>query len=129
MRVGALLQLGSLGGLLIRSLSPRAAALPRRRSTSCKTSIFKNTSVPIPPASRGMVTLVVATTIDPASIGPASALLAMPGWHPGPSIRVSFLFLTTFIFLYVYSLFYLKWAHFNFTREGENDEILLIGLS
>ncbi|WCJ35803.1 D-aminoacyl-tRNA deacylase [Euphorbia peplus] len=30
-----------------------------------------------------MVTLVVATTVDPASIGPASALLAMPGWQPG----------------------------------------------
>ncbi|CAK9147910.1 unnamed protein product [Ilex paraguariensis] len=34
-----------------------------------------------------MVTLVVATTTDPASIGPASALLAMPGWHPGPLIQ------------------------------------------
>ncbi|KAM7468436.1 hypothetical protein LguiB_015998 [Lonicera macranthoides] len=31
-----------------------------------------------------MVKLVVATTTDPASIGPASALLAMPGWNPGP---------------------------------------------
>ncbi|KAJ0747799.1 putative D-aminoacyl-tRNA deacylase [Helianthus annuus] len=37
--------------------------------------------------SRNMVTLVVATTIDPASIGPASALLSMPGWHPGPFLR------------------------------------------
>ncbi|KAK9278006.1 hypothetical protein L1049_027563 [Liquidambar formosana] len=36
---------------------------------------------------REMVTLVVATTTDPASIGPASALLAMPGWHPGPSVQ------------------------------------------
>ncbi|KAI3871079.1 hypothetical protein MKW92_039473 [Papaver armeniacum] len=34
-----------------------------------------------------MVTLVVATTIDPASIGPASALLSMPGWHPGPPLK------------------------------------------
>ncbi|MQL71902.1 hypothetical protein Taro_004211 [Colocasia esculenta] len=33
-----------------------------------------------------MATLVVATTADPASAGPASALLAMPGWHPGPSL-------------------------------------------
>uniref|UniRef100_A0A1D1Z0P3 D-aminoacyl-tRNA deacylase n=1 Tax=Anthurium amnicola TaxID=1678845 RepID=A0A1D1Z0P3_9ARAE len=33
-----------------------------------------------------MVTLVVATTADPASVGPAAALLAMPGWHPGPSL-------------------------------------------
>ncbi|KAK2989243.1 hypothetical protein RJ640_013191 [Escallonia rubra] len=36
---------------------------------------------------REMVTLVVATTTDPASIGPASALLAMPGWHPGPLVE------------------------------------------
>ncbi|XP_010681136.2 D-aminoacyl-tRNA deacylase isoform X2 [Beta vulgaris subsp. vulgaris] len=34
-----------------------------------------------------MVTLVVSTTIDPASIGPASVLLAMPGWSPGPSFE------------------------------------------
>ncbi|XP_052179826.1 D-aminoacyl-tRNA deacylase-like isoform X1 [Diospyros lotus] len=37
--------------------------------------------------SREMVTLVVATTVDPASIGPASTLLAMPGWHPGPPVQ------------------------------------------
>ncbi|KAL2479105.1 D-aminoacyl-tRNA deacylase [Forsythia ovata] len=34
-----------------------------------------------------MVTLVVATTVDPASIGPASALLSMPSWHPGPRLQ------------------------------------------
>ncbi|KAJ7953952.1 D-aminoacyl-tRNA deacylase [Quillaja saponaria] len=34
-----------------------------------------------------MVTLVVATTTDPASINPANALLAMPGWLPGPSFQ------------------------------------------
>ncbi|XP_078437869.1 D-aminoacyl-tRNA deacylase [Wolffia australiana] len=34
-----------------------------------------------------MVTVVVATTADPASIGPASALLSMPGWHLGPSLE------------------------------------------
>ncbi|XP_057531148.1 D-aminoacyl-tRNA deacylase [Amaranthus tricolor] len=34
-----------------------------------------------------MVTLVVSTTIDPASIGPASALLAMTGWSSGPSFE------------------------------------------
>ncbi|GAV79539.1 tRNA_deacylase domain-containing protein [Cephalotus follicularis] len=33
-----------------------------------------------------MVTLLVATTTDPASINPASTLLAMPGWHPAPSL-------------------------------------------
>lgn len=33
-----------------------------------------------------MVILVVATTLDPASINPTKALLAMPGWdHPGPT--------------------------------------------
>ncbi|KAJ1697808.1 hypothetical protein LUZ63_006320 [Rhynchospora breviuscula] len=34
-----------------------------------------------------MVILVVATTADPASIGPASAFLSMPGWSPGPSLQ------------------------------------------
>lgn len=37
-----------------------------------------------------MVTLVVATAADPASVGPASSFLAMPGWNPGPSIAVRF---------------------------------------
>ncbi|XP_039142527.1 D-aminoacyl-tRNA deacylase [Dioscorea cayenensis subsp. rotundata] len=41
---------------------------------------------PPPPPPPTMVTLVVATTADPASIGPASALLSMPGWSPGPSL-------------------------------------------
>ena len=35
-----------------------------------------------------MVVLVVATTSDPASIGPAAAFLAMPGWSPGLPIAV-----------------------------------------
>lgn len=34
-----------------------------------------------------MVTLVVATTTDPASFGPATALLAMPGWQAGPTFQ------------------------------------------
>ncbi|XP_044490605.1 D-aminoacyl-tRNA deacylase isoform X2 [Mangifera indica] len=34
-----------------------------------------------------MVSLIVATTIDPASINPAKALLSMPGWRPGPSLQ------------------------------------------
>ncbi|KAJ9187349.1 hypothetical protein P3X46_002813 [Hevea brasiliensis] len=34
-----------------------------------------------------MVTLLVATTGDPASINPASALLAMPGWQPTSSLQ------------------------------------------
>ncbi|KAL2542837.1 D-aminoacyl-tRNA deacylase [Abeliophyllum distichum] len=34
-----------------------------------------------------MVTLVVATTSDPASINPAKELLAMPGWQTGPTLE------------------------------------------
>ncbi|MED6123940.1 D-aminoacyl-tRNA deacylase, variant 2 [Stylosanthes scabra] len=34
-----------------------------------------------------MVSLLVATTSDPASINPANALLAMPGWQPGPHFQ------------------------------------------
>lgn len=41
-----------------------------------------------PTTAQKMVTLLVATTLDPASIGPASTLLAMPGWLPGPSLPV-----------------------------------------
>lgn len=33
-----------------------------------------------------MVKLVVATTTDPASMGPAKELLAMPGWQSGPTL-------------------------------------------
>ncbi|XP_027771855.1 D-aminoacyl-tRNA deacylase-like isoform X3 [Solanum pennellii] len=34
-----------------------------------------------------MVKLVVATTVDPASICPAKELLAKPGWQPGPTLN------------------------------------------
>ncbi|KAL3683898.1 hypothetical protein R1sor_001920 [Riccia sorocarpa] len=34
-----------------------------------------------------MVSLLVATTADPASIGPASALLALSGWSDGPQVQ------------------------------------------
>lgn len=34
-----------------------------------------------------MVILLVATTTDPASINPATALLAMPGWTPRPALQ------------------------------------------
>ncbi|CAK8561718.1 unnamed protein product [Lathyrus sativus] len=34
-----------------------------------------------------MVSLLVATTIDPASINPANALLAFPGWQAGPHFQ------------------------------------------
>ncbi|KAK8615563.1 hypothetical protein V6N13_017148 [Hibiscus sabdariffa] len=36
-----------------------------------------------------MVTILVATTSDPASINPANALLAMPGWVPVPAPSLS----------------------------------------
>ena len=45
-------------------------------------------SHPIRSKEEKMVVLVVATTSDPASIGPAAAFLAMPGWSPGPPIAV-----------------------------------------
>ncbi|KAL2327258.1 hypothetical protein Fmac_020685 [Flemingia macrophylla] len=37
--------------------------------------------------NKAMVTLLVATTSDPASINPANALLAMPRWQPGPHFQ------------------------------------------
>lgn len=42
---------------------------------------FHTSSVPTK-TTKKMVTLIVATTTDPASINPANALLAMPGWDP-----------------------------------------------
>ncbi|XP_030495193.2 histone deacetylase 8-like [Cannabis sativa] len=41
-----------------------------------------------------MVTLLVATSIDPASINPANVLLAMPGGQPLPSLQGEALFQT-----------------------------------
>ncbi|KAK7360676.1 hypothetical protein VNO77_02685 [Canavalia gladiata] len=38
-------------------------------------------------SKKAMVVLLVATTSDPASIYPANALLAMPGWRPGPHFQ------------------------------------------
>ncbi|KAL1203680.1 D-aminoacyl-tRNA deacylase [Cardamine amara subsp. amara] len=47
-----------------------------------KSLINANSRVTVP--NRNMVTLIVATTADPASINPAAALLAKPGWTTGP---------------------------------------------
>jgi chorismate mutase len=56
-----------------------------------------------------MVSLLVATTSDPASINPANALLAMPGWQPGPHFQVQtqkpvffMIHFSQFIYLNVY---------------------------
>lgn len=35
-----------------------------------------------------MVSFIVATTTDPASINPANALLSMAEWQAGPSFQV-----------------------------------------
>ncbi|CAN6848645.1 unnamed protein product [Brassica oleracea] len=43
-----------------------------------------NATCRVPTSKLEMVTLIVATTYDPASINPATALLAMPGWTTGP---------------------------------------------
>ncbi|XP_011086913.1 D-aminoacyl-tRNA deacylase isoform X2 [Sesamum indicum] len=62
----------------------RRAAATRFNSGYIANSSGKNTYTT---SIREMVTLVVATTVDPASVGPASALLSMPGWQPGPSLQ------------------------------------------
>ncbi|RVW20653.1 D-aminoacyl-tRNA deacylase [Vitis vinifera] len=61
-----------------------------RRAASCTTTRKATTCSAVTTRRRKegeMVTLVVATTTDAASLGPASALLAMPGWLPGPSLQ------------------------------------------
>ncbi|KAG5411663.1 hypothetical protein IGI04_007982 [Brassica rapa subsp. trilocularis] len=45
-----------------------------------------NATCRVPFSKLEMVTLIVATTYDPASINPAAALLAMPGWTTGPTL-------------------------------------------
>jgi hypothetical protein len=49
-----------------------------------------------------MVSLLVATTSDPASINPANALLAMPGWQPGPHFQVQTQIPFFFIFYFIH---------------------------
>ncbi|XP_015867192.3 D-aminoacyl-tRNA deacylase isoform X2 [Ziziphus jujuba] len=60
----------------------------------CSSTIATTTAKPNPNTNtntkeklRKMVTLMVATSIDPASINPANALLAMPGWNSGPPFQ------------------------------------------
>ncbi|XP_004509954.1 D-aminoacyl-tRNA deacylase [Cicer arietinum] len=56
-----------------------------RSSKTLSSSIPLN---PLSPSTRNpMVSLIVATTSDPASINPANALLAMPAWQPGPHFQ------------------------------------------
>ncbi|CAB4295424.1 unnamed protein product [Prunus armeniaca] len=59
---------------LTKAASPATLRLARRFHCSLPRKTTKK-----------MVTLIVATTTDPASINPANALLAMPGWDPTPS--------------------------------------------
>ncbi|XP_008783043.2 D-aminoacyl-tRNA deacylase-like isoform X2 [Phoenix dactylifera] len=49
-------------------------------------AFFSSVPHPLRRTATAMVKLVVATTADAASVGPASAFLAMPGWNAGPSI-------------------------------------------
>nr|XP_010929066.1 D-aminoacyl-tRNA deacylase isoform X2 [Elaeis guineensis] len=70
---------------------PRAlAGTPATRLISLRiisSAFFSSSPHPLRrTAAAAMVKLVVATTADPASVGPASAFLTMPGWNPGPSI-------------------------------------------
>ncbi|KAJ6831329.1 D-aminoacyl-tRNA deacylase [Iris pallida] len=73
-----------LRGLLPKLLTISVSRNPKSNiSSSSSSSSFPFSSSFS--SSSAMVTLVVATTSDPASVGPASALLAMPGWSPGPA--------------------------------------------
>ncbi|CAH2045555.1 unnamed protein product, partial [Thlaspi arvense] len=68
------------GGNVIRfvhkhiSFQTNATCIQSLLNATCRVTVTK----------REMVTLIVATTSDPASINPAAALLAMPGWTAGP---------------------------------------------
>ncbi|CAF2001597.1 unnamed protein product [Brassica oleracea var. botrytis] len=56
------------------SFKTNATRIKSLLNATCRVTVTK----------REMVTLIVATTSDPASINPAAALLAMPGWTAGP---------------------------------------------
>ncbi|KAG5394950.1 hypothetical protein IGI04_024913 [Brassica rapa subsp. trilocularis] len=56
------------------SFQTNATRIKSLLNATCRVTVTK----------REMVTLIVATTSDPASINPAAALLAMPGWTAGP---------------------------------------------
>ncbi|KAH7516139.1 hypothetical protein FEM48_Zijuj10G0103400 [Ziziphus jujuba var. spinosa] len=56
-------------------------------TTTAKPNPNTNTNTNTKEKLRKMVTLMVATSIDPASINPANALLAMPGWNSGPPFQ------------------------------------------
>ncbi|XLR50027.1 hypothetical protein HN51_000706 [Arachis hypogaea] len=57
-------------------------------STSSSSSSSSSNSIQVKHHHHSaMVTLLVATTSDPASINPANALLAMPAWQPGPHLQ------------------------------------------
>ncbi|KAM1082151.1 hypothetical protein ACFX13_021192 [Malus domestica] len=58
-----------------RGKTVNKSIFPLRNAASCTAT----------ETTKEMVTLIVATTTDPASINPANALLAMPGWDPSPS--------------------------------------------
>lgn len=65
-----------------------------------------------------MVTLLVATSADPASIGPASSLLAMPGWHPGPSLQVQSIFNHPFFSNFLSVIFFSLAFHLRYNSSG-----------
>nr|VDD38385.1 unnamed protein product [Brassica oleracea] len=56
------------------SFQTNATCIKSLLSATCRVTLAK----------RETVTLIVTTTSDPASINPAAALLAMPGWTAGP---------------------------------------------
>ncbi|XP_006395672.2 D-aminoacyl-tRNA deacylase [Eutrema salsugineum] len=56
----------------------------RFQTNATRIQSLVNATCRVTATKREMVTLIVATTSDPASINPATALLAMPGWTAGP---------------------------------------------
>ncbi|CAH8381074.1 unnamed protein product [Eruca vesicaria subsp. sativa] len=70
------------GRKFIRFLKPRITF----QTNTTRLQPFQNATWRVQVPKREMVTLIVATTYDPASINPATVLLAMPGWTTGPTL-------------------------------------------
>ncbi|XP_061359495.1 D-aminoacyl-tRNA deacylase isoform X3 [Gastrolobium bilobum] len=64
------------------SLSPSSSTSTHQRNKPNQSLQERETF-----SNKAMVALLVATTTDPASINPANALLAMPGWQPRPHFQ------------------------------------------
>ncbi|KAL0761397.1 hypothetical protein Bca101_077547 [Brassica carinata] len=80
-RAGA--ALGSRTNTVLKISSQNIIRFSFQTNATCIKSLLSATCR-VTLAKRETVTLIVTTTSDPASINPAAALLAMPGWTAGP---------------------------------------------